>query len=144
MPCPPTFFYWQGHFSIFYMLFSQFFFFFFLVFIHTDGILTRKERKIKMVAARISYSNTEVFFQLNWSFQTNEKLLAYMPGACVHPSHDSRAHLAAPALVQTFGLASDQTLVLPITVVLPGSCGLWAGQSHCTQYDPAPSLGAQG
>lgn len=95
-----------------------------------------------MVAARISCSNTEVFCPLKCLCQTSEKLVVYVPGACVHPSHDPRAQLAAHALDQTFRLAPDRTSVLPITVVLPGSCGLCAGPSHCPQPGPAPSLGA--
>lgn len=101
-----------------------------------------------MVAARISCSNTELFCPLNWLCHTSKKMLVYVPGACVHSSHDPRAHLASYALDQTFrleGLQSpDWTSVLPITAVLPGSCGLWADPSHCPQSRPAPSLGAVG
>lgn len=80
-----------------------------------------------MVVARIFCSKTEIFCPLNWLCQTSENLVARVPGVCVHPSRDPRLpHLAANALDETFRLAPGRTSVLPITVVLLGSCGLWS------------------
>ena len=62
--------------------------------------------------------------------------MAYVPEACVHPSHDLGAHLAAHALDQTFRLVPDLTSMLSITAVLPVSGGVWAGPSRC----PHPAL----
>lgn len=90
-----------------------------------------------MVAARLSCSNTEAFCSLNWLCWSSENLVAYVPGACLHPSHDPRAQVSAQALDQIF------RLVLPITVFLPGCCEC-SSPRHCPQLSPAPSLGPVG
>lgn len=54
-----------------------------------------------------------------------------VPGTCVHCSKNPTARLAAEALDQNFRLAPDWASVIPITLVLSGSCGLWADLSHC-------------